>query len=172
MKIRKIIQEEVNDFDWVKDQGIYLDDLPYGHHHDNGYYFEYHNQDGRIYDWKFKIVDVMRQLKNVSGDVGYLILYESIHGEGSMTLDKLLRLMKQDVYKLFDKDGNKINPDDIIIGYRGMSMNNESIDDGFGWADNIREPKVGDKFIHAGEGVYSRSVRERDKNHTHTITDI
>ncbi len=110
MDIKKIIREEIGDFNWAKEiNPIQCKDL-------KGYYF-YHGNDSR----KFIIDDVF--IKNSRGygrgdDLKIHYTWWNSHSDdfdwNQMNCDNLIHRVKAGDYTLYDKNGVEVNPKDLV----------------------------------------------------------
>jgi len=111
MNLKRIIREEINDFDWTKEiNPIQCKDL-------KGYYFYY----GTDIDRKFVIEDVF--IKNPRGygrsnDLDNLKIYYTWRDRttfdwNQMECDTFIHRVKGGDYTLYDKNGVKVDPRDL-----------------------------------------------------------
>lgn len=105
MNLKRIVREEINDFDWAKETNpIQYKDL-------KGYYFFYGNNPK-----KYIISDVTKKDDYGINRVHYVWwdIHNDEYDENSMDCDTLINRVKNGGYKLYDKNGVEVNPRDLV----------------------------------------------------------
>lgn len=134
MNIKKIIKEEINDFDWVKETNpIQCKDL-------RGYYFNYGSDTKKYTIISIELDDYADELI-----IHYKYPNSSEYEHNHMKCDTFIHRVKIGNYTLYDKNGVEVNPKDLV--YTDNTFNDDERkeiweqdeSDDFDWVRDIED---------------------------------